>query len=259
MFSKRYFYLVHLQYLGFRYSGWQQQPNVLTVERMVRRTIKYVLGHNNFKLLASGRTDAMVSAEVACVQLFLDDQPLDTEEFLPLFNENLPSDIRALSITEVDSNFNIIEAPKEKEYVYLFAFGMKAHPFSSSLMTTLAEPLDLKQMKLGAKLFEGAHDFINYTYKPTENTKTEATVTLSEIVENTFYTANFFPERSYAFRVKGKGFKRHQIRLMMGALFELGRANVDLDFIKETLQRGNDIKLTLIAPASGLILRDISF
>jgi len=56
MFDKRFYYLLKIQYLGFRYHGWQKQPDVLTVERMVERTFSYVLNRKNFKLLASGRT-----------------------------------------------------------------------------------------------------------------------------------------------------------------------------------------------------------
>jgi len=83
---------------------------------------------------------------------------------------------------------------------------------------------------------------------------------LCEIVENTVLQANFFPEKSYVLKVKGKGFLRYQIRLMMGVLFELGRGKVDLDFIKASLAEDNDrLHLPSIAPSSGLQLYDLDF
>lgn len=224
---------------------------------MVSRTLSYVLRHKKFKLLASGRTDAKVSVNRGFIELFLDGEPLDVQEFFPDFNANLPPDIRALSIKEVDKNFNIIDAPEEKEYVYLFSFGTKNHPFSAPFMTGINAELDIEQMKIGAKLFEGTHDFVNYTYKPNPETKTIATIQLSEVIPNEMFTANFFPEQSYVFRVRGKGFKRHQVRLMMGALFDLGEGTIDLDFLKQTLQPGFHVKLERIAPASGLILNNV--
>jgi tRNA pseudouridine38-40 synthase len=257
MNSSRHFYLIQLQYLGFRYSGWQKQPDLLTVERMVSRTLSYVLEHKNFKLLASGRTDAKVSANMAYVELFLDGKPLTIDHFLPKFNENLPPDIRAVEIREVDAKFNIINAPIGKEYLYLFSYGSKAHPFAAPFMTTILGDLDLAAMKSAALLFEGTHDFKNYAYKPNPETKTVSTVGNSEIVNNTLYTASFFPEKSYMFRIQGKGFKRHQIRLMMGMLFDIGKGKTDLKFIKQTLQPGNSMKLEYIAPASGLILNEV--
>ena len=257
MFLKRYFYLIEFQYLGFRYHGWQKQPNVLTVEHMVARTMSYVLGHKKFKLLASGRTDAKVSANKAFVELFVMGNPLELDDFFLLLNENLPADIKALSVREVDKDFNVIEAPKEKEYVYLFSFGSKNHPFAAPYMTAIAKDLDIETMKKAAALFKGTHDFRNYAFKPNPETQTVGTISVCEIKVNTIYTANFFPDQSYVLRVKGKGFKRHQIRLMMGTLFDLGEGKIDLDFIAQTLDAQNSIKLERIAPASGLILNDI--
>ena len=257
MDSSRRFYLIQLQYLGFRYSGWQKQPDVLTVERMVSRTLSYVLEHKNFKLLASGRTDAKVSANMAYVELFLDGEPLVIDQFFPRFNKNLPSDIRALDIREVDATFNIINAPIEKEYLYLFSYGNKAHPFAAPFMTTILGDLDIVTMKQAAKLFEGTHDFKNYAYKPNPETKTEGTVIKSEIIVNDLYLANFFPEKSYVLRIRGKGFKRHQIRLMMGMLFDIGTGKVGPDFLKQTLDPDIAVKLEYIAPASGLILNEV--
>ncbi|MEM6720996.1 MAG: tRNA pseudouridine(38-40) synthase TruA [Bacteroidota bacterium] len=255
----RYYYLITLQYLGFRYHGWQKQPDVNTVQRMTERTMAYVFGHKNFKLLASGRTDAKVSANEIAIELFLDDERLNIPEFFPLFNRNLPQDIRVLHITETDSTFNIIQHPKVKEYIYLFAYGEKYHPFAAPYMTNVLGDLDVELMKKGAKLFEGKLYLKTYCYKPTEHTVLEGEIELCEIVENELFTANFFPENSYLLRVQGAGFKRHQIRMMMGTLILLGKGELDLDFIKRSLMPNSDLEVNYIAPASGLILNKMTF
>ena len=153
MFNKRYYYLFKFQYLGYRFHGWQKQPKLKTVQLMIERTLKYVLENQSFRILAAGRTDAMVSAQDAAFELFLEDKPLeDLDAFLALLNHNLPQDIRALSVKEVDANFNIIHNSKIKEYQYLFAQGDKFHPFCAPLMTTILDSLDIELMKKGAKL-----------------------------------------------------------------------------------------------------------
>jgi len=231
---------------------------VLTVERMMERTFSYVLDRKNFKLLAAGRTDAKVSVNETYVQLFLKDEPLPESGFLELLNANLPQDIRVLAIDKVDASYNIINAPKKKEYLYIFSFGAKNHPFTAPFMVNIASHLDIALMQEGARLFIGTHDFRTYTYKPNPETQTIGHIEECEIVINDLYTANFFPKTSYIFRASGKGFKRHQIRLMMGALFDLGMGKIDLQFIKDTLVPGNTIKLTHIAQASGLMLHKVS-
>ncbi|HEA29246.1 MAG TPA: tRNA pseudouridine synthase A [Leeuwenhoekiella sp.] len=257
MFRKRYYYLLKIQYLGFRYHGWQKQPGVLTVQRMMQRTFQYVLQHTDFKLLAAGRTDAKVSVNETFVELFVDHKPIDLTDFLPLLNKNLPQDIRALYIKETTKDFNIIQHPKIKEYVYLFSHGEKNHPFSAPFMVNSLEKLDIELMQKAARCMEGTHDFVNFTFKPKPETQTIATITCCEIVRNDLYTANFFPEESFLLRVKGGGFKRHQIRLMMGALFDLGEGVMDWPYFEKTLMAQDAVKLTHIAPASGLILHSL--
>ncbi|WP_404802541.1 tRNA pseudouridine synthase A [Bizionia paragorgiae] len=256
---KKFFYVITLQYLGYRFHGWQKQPNVKTVHLMVDRTLNYILEGKRFKSLVSGRTDAMVSAENAAFELFLYEPIEDLQAFLALFNYNLPQDIRATGIREVDAKFNIIQHSKLKEYNYIFAFGDKFHPFCAPIITTILDDLDIDVMMEGAKLFEGKHYFKSYCFRPTDHGIYTRTIELCELVENTKYTANFFPEKTYMLRVKGKGFMRNQIRLMMGTLIDLGKGKLSLQDIKDSLKPENTSRMEYIAPASGLILSKIDF
>jgi tRNA pseudouridine38-40 synthase len=183
----------------------------------------------------------------------------DEIAFLEAFNYNLPQDIRALGIREVDETFNIINHSKVKEYQYLFTFGEKCHPFCAPIMTTILDPLDIEAMKVGAKLFEGENYLKSYCYKPTDQGVYTRTILTCELIENTIYTANYFPKTSYILRVRGKGFMRNQIRLMMGTLIDLGKGKLTLQDIKDSLQPNSNVKMHYIAPASGLILKRIDF
>jgi len=126
-------------------------------------------------------------------------------------------------------------------------------------MTTILEALNIELMKEGAKLFEGKNNYKTYCYKPSAEGVFNRELIRCELVENTLYTANFFPDKSYVLKVIGKGFGRHQIRLMMGALIKLGRGAIDLEYIKNSLKPESDYVMDYIAPASGLILHKIEF
>ncbi|CAM4391401.1 tRNA pseudouridine synthase A [Zobellia nedashkovskayae] len=256
----RYCYLVRLQYLGFRYSGWQKQPGQKTVETMLSKTLKFILDGQKFKILGAGRTDAKVSALSMVFELFIEGEPLvDIDGFLQLFNDNLPPDIRVLAITETDSSFNIIQDAKVKEYVYLFSHGKKNHPFCAPFLANILNQLDVDLMQKGAELFEGTHNFKIYTARLQENTKTERTIISCELKENKLLKANFFPEKSYALHVSGKGFMRYQIRMIMGALIQLGKGELSLVDIQDSLKSESTMKLTYVAPGSGLLLYDLHF
>lgn len=226
----------------------------------MKKTLKFILPGIKTKILGSSRTDAMVSANEAAFELFIDEEPLtDFVTFLALFNKNLPPDIRALDIKEVDAAFNIIQHPKQKEYLYMFSYGAKNHPFCAPLMANFQDDLDIEKMKAGAKLFEGTHSFKNYCADPSEKTRFVRTIEHASLTENTRYTASFFPEKSYIFQLNGSGFLRYQIRLMMGTLVQLGKGEIQLNDIEKSLKPNNEQVMNYIAPASGLILNKIDF
>ena len=255
---EKYYYLVHIQYLGFRYHGWLKQPGLKTIEFMIEKTTGFVLGHNDFKILGTSRTDSKVSANHSAFELFVND-PLNINELVKDFNQNLPNDIKVIKIEEKDKYFNIINAPRVKEYIYLFSFGEKCHPFCAPLITSFQNNLDLDLMKQGALLFEGKHNFIKYCTKPTPKTAFEREVLVSKIEDNTIFKANFFPAKSYAYHIHSKGFLRYQVRLIMGQLFSLGRGEIGLSEIKESLKGHDNEPLRHIASSSGLILNKIEF
>jgi tRNA pseudouridine38-40 synthase len=258
MKKQRFYYIINLQYLGFRFSGWQKQPHQKTIEGMLSKTLKFILPGTNFKILGAGRTDSKVSALDAAFEMFLDGNPIaDLTVFLELFNRNLPSDIRAIGMRSVDESYNIIKDAKSKEYVYLFSFGEKNHPFSAPFIANILEELDLESMKKAAKYFIGRHDFSTYTVKGQKNANKFRTIDVCAIRDNELLKANFFPQKSYALHVKGKGFMRYQIRMMMGALIQLGKGELTINDIQSSLTNENKLQLTYVAPGSGLLLNKL--
>jgi tRNA pseudouridine38-40 synthase len=250
-------YIVKIQFLGFRFSGWQKQTNAKTLHDMVDKTLSFVFEDFDFKTLGIGRTDAKVSANSYYLQLFRNVK-VDERTFMESLKANFSPDFRALSVQKVDLSFNIIKASKIKEYHYYFSFGENNHPFAAPFIVNIDKSLDIEMMKIAAKLFEGEHYFHKYCTKPSEQTVFKRTIDSCEIVENTILTASFFPEISYILKVKGKGFLRYQVRLMMATLFEVGKGNLDLNFIQESLKVDNDRKfMRNNAPSSGLQLFDI--
>lgn len=260
MIKNRHCYLVKVQYLGFRYSGWQKQPGRKTVEGMLLKTLRYIKPTARFKILGAGRTDARVSAEAASFELFIGDDPITNErDFLLQMNTNLPPDIRVIQMTRVPPEFNVIQDVEEKEYHYFFSFGDKFHPFCAPFMANIADVLDIEKMIQAASLFEGTHSFKSYTPKQKKSTDYMRTVTHCKLGRNSRLTANFFPEASYVLIVRGKGFMRYQIRMMMGALIQLGRGELTNAELKASLEEDSEVVFSYVAPGSGLILHDVHF
>jgi tRNA pseudouridine38-40 synthase len=266
MNSQKKYYLFHIQFFGYRYHGWSWQPGLKTVQSQIDKTFAHIFGHSDFKTLASSRTDSKVSANHFIFELF-SREVFNPDFFLNVFNSNLPNDIRALKIEEVDAAFNVIHAPKMKEYLYFFSSGQKPHPFSAGLVMSFRDPLDVELMKAGAKSFEGRHDFRRYCARkrsPNDNSDPAdqernfiRNIAHCGIEKNEMYSANFYPPDTYFLRIKSAGFMRYQVRLMMGQLLSLGRHETTLDDLFDTLKGDIDTPVKYIAPSSGLVLNKI--
>ena len=223
---------------------------------MVDKTIEFVLGHPDFKTLGCGRTDAKVSADDYPFELFCNQEI--SADFVNQLNQEFPSDIRALSIEKVQADFNILQQPKIKEYHYYFSFGDKIHPFAASLIHNETADLDLEKMQKAARMIQGVHNFKSFTSKPNQETQLEREVLLSEIIPSNRFQADHYPEKTYVFRIKSKGFLRYQVRMLMGTLLAIGKDEISLTEFQEVLLNPTD-QVRWIAPGSGLILNRVRF
>ena len=253
-----HFYLIRIEFLGFRYHGWQKHPKLRSIQGMMDKTFEFIFQHTDFKTLGSGRTDAKVSAKDFAFELFCNSE-IDTVDLLTQLNKNLPSDIRAKSITEATAKFNIIQDSKIKEYHYYFSFGEKSHPFNAPLIRDFGEYLDIEKMQEAANAFEGMHNFKRYASKPSANTVFDRDIIHAEIVKNEQITGSFIPENSFVFKVRAKGFLTYQVRLMMGALVDVGRGVWTIDDLKKSLIASDEPQIRHIAPSSGLLLFEVNF
>ncbi|MEQ9403834.1 MAG: tRNA pseudouridine(38-40) synthase TruA [Cyclobacteriaceae bacterium] len=258
MANWNHFYLVRIEFLGFRYHGWQKQKGLKSVHSMIDKTLLFVLEHNNFRTLGCGRTDAKVSADDYAFELFCMD-PIIPEQLLHRLNRNLPSDIRTKSVMEVNANFNIIQDAHIKEYHYLFSFGEKSHPYNAPLIRDFGKLLDIGKMIDAASVFEGKHTFKRYVSKPSAGVNFERDILKSVIEPQNKLKGNLIPEHSYVFKVSSSGFMRYQVRLMMGALVDIGRGVWTVDDLIESLSNPNGSQIKHVAPSSGLVLHRVEF
>lgn len=258
MQSRPYAYLFGIQYLGLRYHGWQVQKGLKTIQGTLERVFRYVLGHEDFTVLGSSRTDSGVSCLHGGFVLYLR-EGLETESFLSMANEHLPADIRLLYGKPVPPDFNVIQDVKSKRYGYYFAIGDKPHAFYGANLTYAGSNLDLAKMHEGSRVFLGKHDFRRFCTQGRDIQDFEReifTFDLSEVGDGgVFWPAG----NTYVLRVEGDGFLMHQVRRMAAALFMLGRGELQVEDLEAALVDSTLSPISPKAPAQGLVLEEVSF
>jgi tRNA pseudouridine38-40 synthase len=257
MRSRPFTYLFYIQYLGTGYHGWQKQTGVKTIQGTLEKTFRFILRHEDFIILGASRTDAGVSCNRGAFELFLKhEMPFD---LLDSVNAILPSDIRLLEVQPAQSHFNIIQDVAYKEYHYNFAFGEKFHPFAAANLAYFTGYPDIELMKLGAKLFEGKHNFQSYCSIDKVSDDYVREIMEADIIQHANAGLGLIPKQAYTFIVKGKGFLRYQIRKMIMALIELGLGNLSLEEIAKSLKKPELQNIPIHAPANGLVLEKVEF
>ncbi|SFU05451.1 tRNA pseudouridine38-40 synthase [Algoriphagus locisalis] len=253
MQSRPFSYLFSISYFGARYKGWAPQPNQPTVQRRLERVIRHVLGHEDFSLIGASRTDSGVSCMGGFVQVFLREE-VDMSSLIPQFNEHLPQDIRLNSVSEVSINFNLIQSVQQKSYRYYFSNSIDFHPFASAFMVNVQGDLNWEKMNEVCGSFIGKHDFKGFC-KPSENKTDYLREVISARIHHTNeFLGQIFPQEIYYFEITGTGFLHHQVRMMMSAIWQIGKGEMDLTEMVNRFESPDSFEKLPPAPANGLVL-----
>lgn len=218
MRTRPYSYLFSIAYNGARFRGWSKQPNQPTIEGKLGRVLRYVLGHDDFSLIGSSRTDSAVSCRSAFVQLFLKEK-VDVEIFLIEMNLNLGGEIRFNSGQEISRDFNLIQSVEKKTYHYYFSDSPDYGPFDSCFITEVHQINTFDQMMENAALFIGRHDFRAFCKVSENKSDFVREVLEARVFELDKAQFGLVPNKSYSFEVTGTGFLHHQVRKMVHAVW----------------------------------------
>lgn len=249
-------YKVRVSYKGTNYVGWQSQEAVTeeadrpTVQTTIHQVLRKISKYQDCSVSGASRTDKGVHAKAQLAKFSI---PFDikAEKLQMGVNALLPNDIRVTECEACGKDFNPSKDSKQKEYHYYFCTSETENPVLSDFVAHVPGPLNIDSMIKAARLFEGEHDFTNFCSPSTQASTTIRTVQRCEILK-----ANFgaFSDEVYFIKIVGTGFLKHMVRLISGALFEVGKAKVSLEDISKHLTHNQDEKLSRKARAKGLHL-----
>lgn len=238
-----------IQYDGSSYYGSQIQVGLPTVMGEIQKALKKI--HSKDIIVTSaGRTDAHVHA-LAQVIHFDSELELEANNYMHALNCLLPKDIRVIDCSIEDENFHARFNSHDKEYIYKLNMGPYSL-FERNYIYQFNSKLDVELMKDASKLFLGTHDFRNFctTTKNETNTYTR-TLFLFEIEQE---------GDILIFTIRGNGFLRYMVRMMIGMLIKIGLHKVDKSLILEKFDIHNcKQKCPYKAPAEGLYLNEVKY
>lgn len=154
---KEYNYKIVVSYDGTNYSGWQIQPNGISIQQKLQEALKIFLRHDTH-VIGSGRTDAGTHA-LGQTAHFKTTFEIDPRRFIHSLNGILPIDIRIISIESVSLDFHARYSAKGKIYHYFLHLNPVQNPFKRLYALHVLEKINVDTLMESAQYFIGTHDF----------------------------------------------------------------------------------------------------
>jgi tRNA pseudouridine38-40 synthase len=237
-----------LEYDGTDYVGWQRQPNGMSVQELVEGALAQVVG-TPVTLNSSGRTDAGVHAR-GMVAHFNTDQPLPMAAYREGVNRFLPADIAVRQAVEMPAGFHARYSARGKWYRYTIYRSRVRSPLAARYAWHVRGTLDRERLREAAALLVGRHDFAAF-----RASGCAARTTVREI-----FSVQVLEEGDLLYiDVRGEGFLRHMVRVMVGTLVEVGRGKRRPQEVRQLLEGGCRSAAGSTAPPQGLCLMEVYY
>ena len=237
-----------VEYDGTDFAGWQLQPNGRSVQEVVEAALAELLGEA-VRLHSAGRTDAGVHAR-AMPAHFTTERDLPLKAFRDGLNRLLPPDVAIYEAYEMPADFHARFKAQGKLYRYTIDRRTVRSPLSGRRAWQLRGPLDLERMRQAAQQLVGEHDFAAFRASGCAAKSTVRRIDTIELVEE---------ETLLHIDVRGSGFLRNMVRMLVGTLVDIGLGKRPADDISRLLAGEPGLRSGPTAPAHGLCLMTVDY
>ena len=238
-------YLVKISYDGSKFYGWAKQPNLPTVQSEIEKKLSK-LTRNKIKIHGSGRTDRYVHA-LNQYFTFSSKKKLLQKNIKKALNEI--EGINCKKIKVVPSSFSSRFNAKEKTYLYVVDLKRRNRKRENDYAYNYFYDIDLKKLKEYSKLLIGKKDFASFTAKQD----------YENFVRNVLDIKITKRFKKLKFYIRGEGFMRYQVRLMVGSLLAHNRNKLTDEEFKDLIKNPKRGKSHYKAPGCGLYLKNVVY
>ena len=272
---------ITLAYDGAEFSGWQVQPERVTVQGTVRDALQRITGEAELPQ-GSGRTDAGVHA-LAQVASWHTASPIPAANLTKALNDTLPPAIRVLSVEDAAPEFHARASARRKTYRYRIHRGALCPPLLARYAYHYSFPLDEAALARAAALVVGEHDFTSFAAADPDRQArlaagkrgggaqpilqddaaggeiTNVRTIFDSGWERVRREDDFCPRDELVYTVIGNGFLHHMVRNLVGTLLLVGRGALSENDLRRILDLRDRSAAGPTAPPNGLYLVSVEY
>lgn len=238
-----------IEYDGTNYHGWQKQPNGLTIQEVLEKTITQII-KEDINLIGSGRTDAGVHA-LAQIANFKTSTAIPAYKLALAINSILPDDISVIDAQDDSLSFHSQYDAISKTYIYKILNRNHRPAIDRNRVWFVPDKLNFKNMESAISCLSGTHDFKVFS-KSGSSVKTTTRQIYEAYIDNT-------DNEQFRFVFRSNGFLKGMVRMIVGTLMNVGKEKLSPSDFREILNTGKKNKFVKSAPAHGLYLANVEY
>ncbi len=226
------YYKAIIQYDGSDRIGFQWQEGMPTIQGDINASLEQIL-QGKVTTRAASRTDKGVHAFGQVIKISAENpSTLDAARL----NAALPSHIRCLALGPCAGDFIPSVDQHSKEYRYLFTNTPGVSGQNQRYIAQTPFPLNIDHMQTCIDMLKGTNNFRNFwsiggLANTTLRDILQCDLTLinpQELFKDTLFTAEEVIS-CWQFRIVGKGFLKHMVRHLVGALWMVGNGRLSVE------------------------------
>ncbi|MDH2925234.1 tRNA pseudouridine38-40 synthase [Nicoletella semolina] len=237
-----------IEYDGSRYSGWQRQQNVPSVQQAIEEALSKI-ANSPCELFCAGRTDAGVHSTGQVVHF-------ETNTLRPISswylgtNTLLPPDIAVKWAVEVNEDFHARFSATARRYRYI----IYSHPLRPAILASGVShyycSLDHEIMHQAGQYLLGENDFSAFRAAQCQSRTPWRNIHRLHVSRHNDYII---------VDIQANAFVHHMVRNIVGSLIEVGQGKQPVEWIKWLLDQKDRKLAAPTAKAEGLYLVDVSY
>ncbi|MDB8791639.1 tRNA pseudouridine(38-40) synthase TruA [Romboutsia sp. 1001216sp1] len=238
-----------IKYDGSRYKGFQRlKDNDMTIQGKIEDVLSKMT-NEHIEIIGSGRTDMGVHAR-GQVANFKTNSKLSLKKMQDYLYNYLPEDMVITELEEVEERFHSRYNVKSKTYLYKIDNNKYHDPFTRRYTTHIEKKLNIDLMREASEYLVGEHDFTSFASSKSKKKSNVREIHSIVINEN---------NNMIDIYVQGNGFLYNMVRIIAGALIDVGSKRKTPQDIKIMLENKDRSKSSDTAPAKGLCLYKVTY
>lgn len=242
-------YLAVLEYDGTDFCGSQRQARERSVQGDVERALQALTDKDEkVRIAFASRTDKGVHARGQVIGFDLR-RMMPEAKVTQALNGLLPRDVSVREAVEIVAEFNPRRWAVSRRYSYYILNRAHRSALLDRYVWHLPHLLDLEAMREAGESLVGCHDFGAFG-RPPQGDNTWRTVSRLAIDSE---------DCKVRIVLEADAFLRRMVRLIVGALVDVGRRKMRADSVQLLLDGKSKQPQSAAAPAKGLVLEGVAY